>query len=219
VIRRFNQITRQADGYSLSSDGLKGLYFKPVERKEFDTFVLRQATSPETGRIGTVFDQEKPAHPDQIIRTLGLYGCEKLCAVAVCVIVPNKADDHNSCRLDTVVADRELRKQGLATFIITKLFMDLLSDSKLNISRMFSYAVHPGTVAALKKLHFSDPPPKGAPLVAVEIDNSKDPTVLSTCETLFGQLNYQLAGACAKCATANDPSRRWCEADPLEKIE
>ena len=192
-------------------DGQHGLYFRPVERAEFDKFTARQATSPETGRFETVYEKKEIANPTRIIRNLGLYGCGKLCAVAICVIIPNKSDGHNSCRLDTVVVDSDLRKQGLATFIITTLFMDLLADPELDITRMFSYAVHPGTVGALSKLHFSDPPPKGAPLIAVDVGGPEDSDVLSSCQTLFGQLNAELQGLCSNCAAEDGPELRWCE--------
>lgn len=198
---------------------MQGLYFQPVELAEFNNFALRQATSSEIGRIGTIYDNTADVDPTHIIRNLGLYGCGKLCAVAVCVIVPNKSDGHNSCRLDTVIVDNDLRKLGLATFTITTLFMDLISDPALDISRLFSYAVHPGTVAALKKLKFSDPPPKGAPLVAVEVDEAEDSKVFLACQSLFGELNSQLGDTCAKCKTTDDPGRRWCEALPQNHNE
>jgi len=89
--------------------------------------------------------------------------------------------------------------------------MDLLSDEDLDISRMFSYAVHPATVAALKQMHFSDPPPKGAPLVSVDIEDTEKSEVLTTCQTLFGKMNAQLLGMCSACKTKDEPDRRWCE--------
>jgi len=211
VFRLIDRSIKQPAGHPSAPGDMQGLLFRPVDREEFDRFTVRQATSPETGRIGTVFDQDKPAHPDQIIRTLGLFGCDKLCAVAVCVIVPNKSDDHNSCRLDTVVVDHKLRRQGLATLAITKLFLDLLSEPGLDISRLFSYAVHPATVSALKNLQFSEPPPKGAPLVSVDLGDTVKPEVLTACQTLFGKLNAQLLGMCSACRTVDEPDHRWCE--------
>lgn len=211
MIRKYSQINWLPADRPIGTEDIRGLHFKPVEQKEFDTFILRHATSPELGRIGTVYDQKEPTHPNQIIRTLGLYGCNKLCAIALCVIIPNRSDSHKSCRLDTLVSDNGLRQQGLATSVVAALFKELLLDPELDISRMFSYAVHPGTVAALKKMHFSNPPPKGAPLISVEIGDPETCEVLSSCQELFTSINAKLSDTCSKCTADDEPERRWCE--------
>jgi hypothetical protein len=61
-----------------------------------------------------------------------------------------------------IVHDR-LRKRGLGSILVYKAFLDVVTDSGLEIAKIYTHAVHPATVRMLSRLLFSKPPLLGPP--------------------------------------------------------
>lgn len=184
-----------------------------LDEKTFCDFARRHGTSDEIGRIATFFDdaEKKSGNLHCPPRLYGLSGCGRL-AVIVCLTVhDNVGDDHQACRLDSVITDKTLRKRGLASLLIAHAFLDALADEELSISTLHSHAVHPGTVRMLKQLLFSNPPLKGAPLVTVYLTPDVKPKFVSTCEKIIQDRTSTLKLNCAFCLQGNKrKARYWC---------
>ncbi|NQV54592.1 MAG: hypothetical protein HQ503_01920 [Rhodospirillales bacterium] len=191
----------------------RGLYFAQVGRGNFDLFIARHAKSPEIGPIQTVFEQKITDDIERDIRLVGLYACGKLCAAAVGVLTKNKTNDQKSCKLDAIVVDQDIRRQGLAMLTVTKLFKDLLEDDEADISNFISHAVHPATVSLLNKLGFTDPPVVGAPVVGFKLTEDSAQTFSNKLNTNYLDIHNRLKLQCLKCLSGRAGMKPWCGAD------
>jgi len=188
-----------------------GLRFESVSEERYREFARRHGTSDEIGRIGTYFDEEHEEGVGGIPRLYGLVGCGKLCAIACCTVKKNKFNDCHTCKLDSIIVDGELRKRGLAALLVAKAFLDLLADPDLEVTMINSFAVHPGTVKMLCGFSFSKPPPLGAPLVALHIDDDNRKDTIAAVTAKFQNKQSQLRLHCAFCRSGDRRARKWCK--------
>lgn len=188
----------------------QGLKFEILSEADFFNFVRRHATFPEIGKIGTYLDDKDDGEDHGEPRLFGLTGCGRICGAASCVIKENVSGEGQTCKLDAIAIDGGLRKRGLASAVVAKAFIDLVTEPALRIGRIYSYAVHPATVRLLSRLSFSDPPPVGAPLSGVNFDDVPRDSFLDTCRTSFQSAVVQLKLQCAMCLSGDRRARPWC---------
>ena len=187
-----------------------------LDEQTFHDFTNRYGTSEEIGRIATFFDdEEKKKNKGGTLfcppRLYGLSGCGRLAVVVCLTIFKNAYDDQHSCRLDSVITHPKLRKRGLAALLVAHGFLDILDDPEISISVFHSHAVHPGTVKMLKRMLFSNPPLKGAPLVAAHMDEDTKPKFVAVCHEIIQDRSNQLRLNCAFCLQGNTRrARYWC---------
>ncbi|MBT3549812.1 MAG: hypothetical protein HOO19_07380 [Rhodospirillaceae bacterium] len=189
---------------------MQGLYFAPVTREAYGAFIIRHARSDEIGPIQTALDGGHSEDAEREIRLVGLYACGKLCATATAVLSQNKLNQHQACKLDSIVVNRDVRRQGIAMMTVAKLFKDLTEDADLNIDTILSHAVHPATVRMLTNLGFSQPPVTGAPIVSLKIDDQNEAEFLKTCTAGFLEIHNRLKHQCLQCLKGRADARRWC---------
>jgi hypothetical protein len=194
-------------------EGMQGLYFASVTREAYGAFTIRNARSDEIGPIQTVLDSGMGENPEQEIRLIGLYACGKLCATATAVLSRNKLNRHQACKLDSIVVNRDVRRQGIAMLTVTKLFKDLIEDTDLDIDTIISHAVHPATERMLASLGFGQPPARGAPIVSRKIDYQNELEFLKLCTTSYMEIHNRLKHQCLQCLKGRPDARRWCGPD------
>ena len=115
-------------------------------------------------------DQARAAEEGAVdLRLYGLYGCDTLCAIACLQPVAVRTGTDHAVKLDSVVVHGHMRQRGLGAMIVAHAFADIASDPELDVSRLYSHAVHPATVKLLTRLGFGAPPPTGAPLAAIDL--------------------------------------------------
>ena len=177
----------------------RGLDFVPVTREAYSAFIIRHARSEEIGPIQTILDGQAGGLDGQAggggerdIRLIGLYVCGKICATAIAVLSPNKLDHRLSCKLDSIVVHRDLRRRGIAIMMATKLFKNLIEDPDLEIGNILSHAVHPATVRLLGALGFCAPPAIGAPIVNIKISGEAEAELLKICTANFMDIQNRL---------------------------
>lgn len=197
-----------ADGCTKQQDGLQIL---PVSVDDFREFARRHGTSREIGRIGTFLDDDKAEGGETRHHLFGLLGCGKLCAVVCCTVVGNRVGEKHTCKLDSVIVDGGIRKRGLASILVSKAFLQLVTDNGLAISKIFSYAVHPATVRLLQQMSFSTPPPRGAPISAIFIDSSNHEQFVTACKLSVQSLTNKLKLQCAFCESRDKRAKPWCQ--------
>ena len=203
-------LRRASDAATTGPVPHQGLKFEELGEDVFTKFVNQHATSPEIGKIGTYLDDKNRGEDHGEPRLFGLTGCGRLCGTVSCLLKKNISGDGQTCKLDAIVIDGELRKRGLARALVTKAFIDLASEAALGIERIYSYAVHPATVQLLSRLSFSDPPPVGAPLSSVRFDEVPRESFLRTCRASFQGVINQLKLRCALCLNGDRRARPWC---------
>ena len=187
-----------------------------LDEETFHQFTNRHGTSDEVGRIATFFDDDgKSKNKGSTLlgppRLYGLGGCGRMAVVVCLTIHKNVSDDGHSCRLDSVITHPKLRKRGLAALLVAHAFLDVLDDTDLSISTFHSHAVHPGTVKMLKRMLFSDPPLKGAPLVAVHMEDDIPEKFTAICHEITKDRSNHLKLNCAFCLQGNKRrARYWC---------
>ena len=197
----------------MAEDGTReGLRFLEIPESLFEPFARRHGTSAEIGRIGTFLDEDGGADAAGEPRLFGLFGCTKLCATVTCTIRENADGRGHACKLDSVIVAAELRKRGLAKALVAKAFIELMGDPELEISRLFSYAVHPATVTMLTGLSFSEPPILGAPICAIKIDDAGRGEFLLSLEKMLRNATDPLKLRCALCLKDFRRARPWCGA-------
>lgn len=189
---------------------LKGLYFASVTREDYGAFIIRHARSDEIGPIQTALDGALVEDAERDTRLIGLYACGKLCATATAVLSQNKLNRHHACKLDSIVVNRDVRRQGIAMLTVAKLFKDLIEDEDLDIDTILSHAVHPATVRMLSSLGFSQPPATGAPIVSRKIDGRSEAEFLKICTAGFLDIHNRLKHQCLQCLKGRADARRWC---------
>ena len=187
------------------------LRFEEITEAEFGEFARRHATSPEIGRIGTYLDDRATGDfHDAAAHLFGLYGCERLCAVTSCTIKQNANDRRQVAKLDAIIVDPELRRRGLAELLVCHAFLELLSNPEFDIERIYSFAVHPATVALLTRLSFSPPAATGAPICAIEIDGPMRPRLENACRSQIRSKANHLRIQCALCQKNHKRAKPWC---------
>jgi len=206
-------------------DNFQGIEIKEISDEVFREFARNHATSEEVGRIATYMDEkgqamEKPVEPapmgepirDKKIYLLGLFGCEKLCAATCCVLSRAQEAGPYGCKLDSVIVDKELRRRGLATGVVAQAFLNLIEMPGAEISTFFAHSVHPGTVRLLRKWGFSDPPPVGAPISSLSVDDTSREALVDGLTRDIRELNVRLRLQCAFCQNRDRRARPWCKA-------
>ena len=182
-----------------------------ISAEEFREFAKRYASSPEIGPIQTSLDGgiDEPEDYDRVL--VGLWGCDTLCAVA-CFHLYRSARDKDRCvlKLDSVVVDNRLRRRGLAGFLVTQAFADLVADAARSIARIYAHSVHPGTVRLLRRLGFNDPQVTGAPISDVNVDAEDREAFLKLCEAQIVNRMSQIKLQCEFCRKGDRRARPWC---------
>ncbi len=182
-----------------------------ISAEEFREFARRYASSPEIGPIQTSLDGgiDEPDDCDRVL--VGLWGCDTLCAVA-CFHLYRSARDQarRVLKLDSVIVDNRLRRRGLAGFLVTQGFADLVADEAYNVARIYAHSVHPGTVRLLRRLGFNDPQVTGAPISDVTVDAEDRVAFLKLCEGQIANHMSQIKLQCEFCRKGDRRARPWC---------
>jgi len=195
-----------------AADAGTGLRIERIGEADFREFVRVHGSSPEIGPIATYLDGN---HGERVYgepHLFGLSGCGVLCAVACCTVCPDRSGKAHAGKLDSVVVHGRIRRGGLGAALVTKAFQHMLEDPAINIASLFSYAVHPATVAMLRRLGFSEPPARGAPLSSLEITETTRQQIATRFRLGFQNAERKLALQCAYCRNNNRRARPWCAA-------
>ncbi|MFQ5773541.1 MAG: hypothetical protein ACE5GS_03390 [Kiloniellaceae bacterium] len=182
-----------------------------ISERQFRDFAKRFATSPEIGPIRTSLDADAPGEPGVERVLVGLWGCDRLCAVACLHVYEGRADA--ACqvvKLDSVIADTDLRRRGLAGLLLAQSFKDLVAHGPGNVSRIYAHSVHPATVRLLRRLGFSDPPMVGAPISDIGVETEARDAFLKACEEPIRGRMDQMRLQCELCRNADKRARPWC---------
>ena len=188
----------------------EGLRIERIGETEFREFTRRHGTSPEIGPIGTYLDDD---HRDQAYgepHLFALTGCGDICAIVCCTVGADRTGKTHACKLDSIIVHQSIRRDGLGAALVAKVFQALLADPRFNITTMFSYAVHPATVRMLRRFGFSEPPPTGAPLSALEITNDSRKKLEKELRIRFQDAEKKLKLQCTYCLNNNRRARPWC---------
>ena len=188
---------------------MEGLEFKGLSEEEFRGFACHHGTSAEIGRIGTYLDDTHEVRGET--RLFSLYGCAKLCAAACCTVAASSIGGIHVCKLDSVIVHDRLRKRGLGSLLVYKAFLDLVTDSELEVGKIYTHAVHPATVRMLKQLKFSESPLVGAPLCAVDLDGGNREIFLTLCRNGYLNCLNTLKLQCTFCMNGDRRARPWCK--------
>lgn len=105
---------------------------------------------------------------------------------------------------------QSIRRGGLGAALVGKAFQELLADPRFNITTLFSYAVHPATVRMLRRFGFSEPPPTGAPLSALDITDDSRQRLDKELRIGFQNAEKKLKLQCTYCLNNNKRARPWC---------
>lgn len=187
-----------------------GLEIKRVSEATFREFAERHGTSPEIGRIKTRLDADDH---DPFVGTLhlrGLLGCGKLCGVSCCTLTQARDGDSYALKLDSLIVDARLRRRGLATALVARQFLDVVTNPDLEISSVYAHSVHPATVRLLHRLSFSAPPPMGAPISALRLDSKSRKGLIAACKERVDRVATLLKLHCVYCMNGDRRARRWC---------
>ena len=190
---------------------MEGIQVKRIASDAFREFARRHGVSSEVGRIGTYFDEPAKQVAAGEPHLFGLFGCGTLCAIACCTVKMMGTNDTQSCKLDSIIVDAALRRRGLAGFLVCGVFRDLVTDPHLRISILHSHAVHPATVRLLRGLSFSGPPPTGAPLCSIKLEEVGRQTFVALCDDAYRRHLSPLKLQCAFCRGRDRRARPWCQ--------
>jgi len=168
------------------------------------------ATSPEIGRIATTLDDGRAPLAPGRSRTVGISGCGKLCAVACCTLVASKIDESHACKLDSVIVDTGLRRRGLASALVSTLFVDSLSEPNLPISSIYAHSVHPATEKLLGGFSFRKGRAIGAPISSFQVDPVSRDRLLARCQDRLRGISARLRLGCVYCLKGDKRARPWC---------
>lgn len=185
-----------------------GLTFARISEDAFRDFARHHGSSPEIGRIGTYFEDAEDHGTEPHL--FGLLGCGEVCAVVCCTLGKHVTNKSDICKLDSVIVHEELRKRGLASALVANAFLDLLNDQDLNITKIYSHAVHPATVKLLSQLAFSEPPPVGAPISSVHLDDETRDGFMTNCLVSSQGTVNRLKLQCQFCLGNDRRAMPWC---------
>jgi len=197
--------------------GSQGLSFQELSREDYQAFARAHGTSPEIGGIATHFDGPAADEATGDVHLFGLFGCGTVCAAACCVVAPHASAGTDVCKLDSIIVDPGLRNRGLAKVVVSQILEKVLTTPKYRISSIFSHAVHPATVRILRRLSFGEPPPLGAPLTSVRLDDGERERFRVKCRRAAEADLNNLKLQCILCREGNVQAKRWCR--PAEKSD
>lgn len=187
-----------------------GLELGAITHEAFRDFARHHATSPEIGRIATALDDERAPLAPRFIRTIGLSGCGKLCGVACCTVTESRIDGTHACKLDSVIVDAKLRRRGLASALVTSLFVESLQDPDFSISSIYAHAVHPGTERLLDGLSFRKGHARGAPISSIRVEPEGRDRLMARCQDRLRGISARLKLGCVYCLKGDKRARPWC---------
>ena len=187
-----------------------GLEYRAIEPEEFREFVRLHATSEEIGRIATYLDEAvSPVEGGPVVNLQGLVGCRLPCAVVCCLVSLSTDGKTAAVKLDSIVVDKQLRRQGLGAALVARSFLDLVSTNQPPINNLYAHSVHPATVSMLRSFGFSDPPLTGAPISAINLaENGEE--FRKRCNERFQLVSNRLKLNCSYCRNNSRKARRWC---------
>ena len=193
-------------------DVKKGLEFRELEAEVFKEFARSHATSDEIGRIATYLDEDnEQIGGDANIILMCLWGCEEPCAAICCLVTTAKDGESAAIKLDSIIVDKNLRRQGLGLALVVKSFQDLIADNTPKIRNLYAHSVHPATVRMLRTLGFSDPLPTGAPISAINLEE-KGEEFDRRCKERLMTITNNLKLNCSYCRSNHRKTRQWCPA-------
>lgn len=203
------------------ADTKSGYRIVPLTVEAFRDFAKRYARSEEVGPIATALDKDDQARDAQSgvvdLRLYGLYGCDTLCAIACLQPVAVRTGTDHAVKLDSVVVHGRMRQRGLGGLIVAHAFADVSADPELDVTRLYSHAVHPATVQLLKRLGFDAPPPTGAPLSAIDLKEKGAAAFSERCRGAVTQHESYMKLQCTLCRSGNRRARQWCIPDKDKK--
>lgn len=191
-----------------------GTTIGPIDVATFRAFAKRHGRSDEIGPIATCLDSAAGADAKSdgpSLHLIGLIGCQKVCAVACLQIYqPRRPGGRQTVKLDSVIVDRSLRKRGLGGLLVAHAFADVTTRPGFDVGRIYAHSVHPATVSLLRSLSFRDPPPVGAPLSSIDLEEQDRAQFIAACrDKAAGHLDY-LKLQCAFCKRRSNRGRPWC---------
>jgi hypothetical protein len=182
-----------------------------ITEEQFRDFARHHATSPEIGPIATALDSDAKNQKGVDRALIGLWGCDKLCAVA-CFNMYSSAIDKARLvlKLDSIIVAAPLRRRGLAGLLVAGAFVELLGNGARNIVRIYAHSVHPATVSLLRSLGFRDPQVVGAPISDLGIEADNREAFLRLCESQIRDQMTQMRLQCEFCRKGDKRARPWC---------
>ncbi len=190
-----------------------GTVIGPIDIESFRAFAKRHGRSDEIGPIATCLDSAAAATKTDgpSLHIIGLTGCDKICAVACLQIYKSRHQGgKQTVKLDSVIVDPGLRKRGLGGLVVANAFADVTTRPGFDVGRIYAHAVHPATVSLLRSLSFKDPPPVGAPLSSIDLEEQDRAEFIAACrDKADGHLDY-LKLQCAFCKRRSNRGRSWC---------
>jgi len=194
------------------SSDKKGLEFRTLDATTFRDFAKLHATSDEIGPIATYLDEDrKTGNLKSEIELQGLWGCDELCAAVCCLITPATDGQYSAIKLDSIVVDKKLRRQGLGIALVAKTFQDVISRNSPEIRNLYAHSVHPATVRMLRSLGFNEPLPTGAPISAINLVENGD-EFSRRCRDRLMTVTNNLKMNCSYCRGNHRKTRHWCSA-------
>ena len=187
-----------------------GLQIGEIDADRFADFARRHGRSEEVGPIATVFDGPRDLGDGADVHALGLFGCGRLCAVSATLHTQPTDGRAGGIKLDSVIVDRQPRRRGLAGLIVAKAFHYLLSDPGRSVSAVYAHAVHPATVRLLGRMSFTRPPPTGAPISSLPLDDDARQELVAHCGAHVQRATDRLRLQCCLCMERNRRARPWC---------
>lgn len=182
-----------------------------ITAQEFRDFAKHHATSPEVGPIATSLDGKGEIDPGVERVLVGLWGCERLCAVACLHVYRSTLHaGRGVLKLDSVVVDGRLRRRGLGGLLVAHAFADMVRGGARAIARIYAHAVHPATVRLLMALGFNEPQVTGAPISDAEITEESREAFLRACESQVRAHMDRMRLQCALCRSRDKRARPWC---------
>jgi hypothetical protein len=199
-----------------------GLGFFPLEPEAFRAFAKVNATSEEIGQIATYLDEgvDAPKHHDSesILKTeivlMGLYGCDTLTAAICCLVTSSRSKTDgfatsHAIKLDSIIVDKNSRRRGLGVALVSECFAEIIGQPGNNVTHLYAHSVHPATVRLLRTLTFLDPPPRGAPISSLHLEEGTDGLV-KRCNDRLASVSTSLKLHCSYCQANSRKARRWC---------
>jgi hypothetical protein len=201
----------------MQSETKKGLEFHSLGVEDFREFARRHGTSEEIGPIATYLDPSKPGKDGEApsatstVTLRGLMGCEVPCAAICCLITPATDGKSAAIKLDSIIVDKQLRRQGLGAALVARSFLDIIDNHQPEIRNIYAHSVHPATVRMLRSFGFKDPLPTGAPISAMNLEEKGD-EFRTLCNDRIATVTNTLRLNCSYCRSNHRKTRHWCAA-------
>lgn len=188
----------------------EGLEIGPITEEEFLLFAKRFGTSEEVGPIGTCLDKNKVRTRNAEIFIVGLSAGEKLCAVAAFQLFPARDTGAlSTLKLDSIIVDPKVRKQGFASLLVYNMFIEFCEEYP--IKRIYTIAMHPGTVKMLSHLSFSESTLAGAALSSLSLENYSRRNFTAKCRYYIVGRMQRMKLEYIYCINDNKRPRPWCK--------